>query len=189
MGQIVILSAPSGSGKTTIARQLLSEGHGLEFSVSATSRSKREGEIHGKDYFFLTPDEFRMKIENNELVEWQEVYTNQYYGTLRSELNRIWAEGKVALFDVDVYGGINLKKMFGSDALSVFIRPPDLETLKTRLQNRSSDSEEQIRMRLAKAEEELSLAVHFDETVVNDELATAIKTVRELIVAFKKQAR
>lgn len=185
--KLVILSAPSGAGKTTIARSLLEAGLGLEFSVSACSREMRVGEVDGKDYYFISPDEFRMKIEQQEFIEWEEVYPDHYYGTLKSELERIWSAGNQVLFDVDVYGGIALKKIFKQQALSIFIRPPDIETLKSRLLNRSSDSEEKIIMRLNKAKEEISLAGQFDIQIINDQLDAAVQEALNLASSFLKE--
>lgn len=185
-GKVIILSAPSGAGKTTIARKLLEADLGLEFSISACSRAMRAGEQDGVDYFFLTPEEFRKRIASGDFLEWQEVYPNHYYGTLRSELNRIWAAGKQVLFDVDAYGGRNIKKEFGDQAFSIFIEPPDLATLQERLEKRSSDAPEKIAMRLAKAEEEMSLAPDFDIIIVNDNLEAAIDQTLKLTRAFLK---
>lgn len=184
MKKVIILSAPSGSGKTTIAKRLLAANPGLEFSVSACSRSKRPGEMDGRDYFFLTTKDFQEKIDSGEFIEWEEVYPGHYYGTLRSEIERIWSAGKTVLFDVDVVGGSTLKKIFKEKALSVFILPPDLETLRQRLINRSSDDEEKIRMRLNKAEMEINMAGGFDLKVVNDDLDEAVKAVDMAVMKF-----
>lgn len=185
-GKVIIFSAPSGTGKTTIARKLLERNAALEFSVSATSRNKRSGEVHGRDYYFLTVQEFKTGIGEGRFLEWQEVYPNQYYGTLKRELDRIWENGHLVLFDVDVYGGINLKKILGTHALAVFIMPPDIHALETRLRNRSADSEEQIAVRLRKAEEEMALAGHFDYTIINDDLDQAIGEIEALIASFNQ---
>ena len=169
-GRLVIISAPSGAGKTTIVRHLMDSGLNLSFSVSATTRPLRGNERDGSDYFFLSVPEFRRKIENDELVEWQEVYKDLFYGTLKSEIERIWKEGKSVLFDVDVKGGINLKNIYGNNSLSVFIMPPSIEELKKRLVGRGTDTAEKIKMRVDKAAEEINLADKFDKIIINDNL-------------------
>jgi guanylate kinase len=180
-GKLVIISAPSGAGKTTIVKHLLDSGLNLSFSISATTRPKRGVEKDGIDYFFMTVQEFKKRIENNEFLEWEEVYPGLFYGTLRSELERIWAQGSHVLFDVDVRGGINLKKIYGDRALSIFLMPPSIEELGKRLTNRGTDSYEKVRTRVEKAHEELLLADKFDSVIINDNLErakeTAIKTV------------
>lgn len=185
-GKLFIFSAPSGSGKTTIVRNLLEKDLALEFSISATSRPKRENELHGKDYYFLSAEDFKNKISKNEFLEWEEVYENRFYGTLKSELDRIWSKGKHVIFDVDVIGGLNLKKTHPENALAVFIMPPSVEELEKRLRSRSTDSEEDIRTRINKAEQELSYANQFDLIIVNENLEQAIdeaeKAVREFII-------
>lgn len=173
-GKLFIFSAPSGSGKTTIVKSLLDENLGLEFSISATSRSLRGEEIHGKDYYFLSVDDFKSKIKNNEFLEWEEVYENRFYGTLKSEVNRIWDKGNHVIFDVDVVGGLNIKKYYSEKALSVFIMPPSIEELENRLRNRSTDSDEDIKTRIEKAEKELTYAQQFDLVIINDNLEKAI---------------
>lgn len=183
-GKLVIVSAPSGAGKTTIVKYLLERGLDLAFSVSATTRQKRETETDGIDYFFLTVPEFIRRIKNDEFVEWQEVYHDLYYGTLRSELDRIWSEGNHVLFDVDVQGGINLKRIFGDRSISIFIMPPSVKELEKRLAMRGSDSGEKIKMRIAKAEEELSLADRFDRIVINDNLDTAKEITLNTVLSF-----
>jgi len=185
-GKLIIISAPSGAGKTTIVSHLLEKGLNLSFSVSATTRPIRGTEKDGTDYFFLSVPEFKKKIENNELVEWQEVYRDLYYGTLKSEMERIWNEGKSVLFDVDVRGGINLKKIFGEDSLSIFIMPPSVADLEKRLTGRGTDTPEKIRMRIEKAKEEIDLADRFDRIVVNDILESAKKEVYDLVNGFLK---
>jgi guanylate kinase len=181
----IIVSAPSGAGKTTIVRRLMAALPILEFSVSACSRLKRENETDGIDYYFISPEAFRKKIEADEFVEWQEVYPENYYGTLKSELMRIWKEGKIPVFDVDVIGGLNLKKYFGEDALSIFIQPPSVETLEYRLRNRGTESEESLRKRIGKSMQELGYSDRFDRTVVNDALDRssneAIRIVEEFL--------
>jgi len=169
-GKLVIFSAPSGSGKTTIVRHLLQKGLSLEFSVSACNRSPRGIEVHGKDYYFLTTSEFQQRIAENAFVEWEEVYQGRYYGTLRTEIDRIWQKGNHVLFDVDVQGGLNIKKQFGQRAFAVFVKPPSIEVLKERLEKRNTDSVEDIQNRLAKAEEEISFASKFDYILVNRNL-------------------
>ncbi len=177
----IIISAPSGAGKTTIVKHLLEAFPQLAFSVSACSRLKRENETDGVDYYFITPDEFREKICLDEFVEWQEVYPGNYYGTLKSKLARIRINGKIPIFDVDVIGGLNLKKYFGEGALAIFVQPPSIEALENRLHNRKTDSEASLKKRIAKAEKELSLANQFDRIIINDDLETAFnKAVYEV---------
>ncbi len=184
MGKLIIFSAPSGSGKTTIVRELLKRFPRLEFSISATSRAPRGAERNGVDYYFLSPREFRQAIDEQRFVEWEEVYTGTYYGTLRSELERIWGKGNTILFDVDVLGGINLKRIFGADACSVFIMPPSVEELERRLNERGTDTPEVIAKRVAKAEFELTKAPEFDHVIVNDDLGDAVKQVEEIVRRF-----
>ncbi|MBR6630551.1 MAG: guanylate kinase [Alistipes sp.] len=186
MGKLVIFSAPSGSGKTTIVRELLQRFPQFEFSISATSRQPRGKEQHGIDYYFLSTDEFRQRVERDEFVEWEEVYAGTCYGTLKSEVERIWAKGNVIVFDVDVMGGINLKRLFGDDACSIFIMPPSVEELERRLRGRGTDSEEVIQKRIGKAEFELSKSPEFDYTVVNDVLADAVNEATDIINNFLK---
>ncbi|MBL4652148.1 MAG: guanylate kinase [Flavobacteriales bacterium] len=183
-GKCIIVSAPSGAGKTTIVQRLLKMDLGLEFSISATSREKRETEISGKDYLFLSSDAFKSKIEDDLFLEFEEVYPNQFYGTLRSEIHRIWSKGQHVIFDVDVVGGLNLKKIFGEQALAVFIMPPSIDSLKERLINRRTESPEKLKLRLDKAEKELSFASEFDKIVVNDQLSHAIGDAEKLIQEF-----
>ena len=184
MGKIIIFSAPSGSGKTTIVRQLLERYPQVEFSVSATSRAPRGTERDGVDYYFLTPEEFRQAVSENRFVEWEEVYQGTCYGTLRSELERIWQKGHVIAFDVDVIGGINLKRLFGDDACSVFVMPPSIGELRRRLESRGTDAPEVIDRRVAKAEFELTKAPEFDHVVVNDRLEDAVAEVCALVDDF-----
>ena len=186
MGKLVIFSAPSGSGKTTIVRELLQRFPQFEFSISATSRQPRGKEQNGIDYYFLSSDEFRQRVERDEFVEWEEVYAGTCYGTLKSEVERIWAKGNVIVFDVDVMGGINLKRLFGDDACSIFIMPPSVEELERRLRGRGTDSEEVIQKRIGKAEFELSKSLEFDYTVVNDVLADAVNEATDIINNFLK---
>ena len=184
-GKLLIFSAPSGSGKTTIVKRLLEKDLCLEFSISATSRPKRDNETNTKDYYFLSADDFKEKIKNDEFVEWEEVYENRFYGTLKTELKRIWNQGKHVIFDVDVVGGLNIKKKYPKKALSVFVMPPSLEELANRLKLRSTDSSEDIKVRLNKAKKELSYSDKFDIIIINDELEKAIieseKKVKEFI--------
>jgi guanylate kinase len=183
-GKCIIFSAPSGAGKTTIVHALLNSMDQLAFSVSACSRPPRGNEVDGVDYHFLTAEEFRNKIQNNEFIEWEEVYSDMYYGTLKSEIERIWSAGKSVVFDVDVIGGLNLKKSFKDQALAVFIQPPSLVILEGRLRNRKTDSEEKIQMRLAKSTEELKSAINFDVIVENDVLEKAIEQARSIVTEF-----
>lgn len=185
-GKMVIFSAPSGSGKSTIINHLLEKELPLEFSISATTRSPRGGEKHGSEYYFFSPDEFRQKIAKDEFIEWEEVYTDRYYGTLKSEINRIWSEGKHVIFDVDVVGGLNLKKLFPEKALSVFIQAPSVAVLKERLMGRATDSAEEIEKRIAKAEEEMAYAPKFDTVVVNDNLQEACEKMVAIVSDFLK---
>ena len=172
--KVLIFSAPSGSGKSTIVNHILGlYPDSMEFSVSATSRPPRGEEKHGKEYYFLSPDEFRKLIDEDKFVEFEEVYEGRYYGTLKSECERIWAAGHVIIFDVDVKGGVNLKKYFGDDALAIFIKAPSVEVLRERLIKRGTDSLEAIEERVAKAEEEMAYAPKFDYILVNDDLNTA----------------
>lgn len=182
--KLVIVSAPSGAGKTTIVRHLLDCDPGLEFSVSATSRLPRTGEIHGKDYFFLAEADFRRKIEEEAFVEWEEVYSGILYGTLKCEIERIWQSGHSVIFDVDVIGGLNLKKIFGEKALALFIMPPSVEALHRRLRGRSTEPEEKILTRIAKADYELSFAPQFDKIIINDDLTTAFREAEKSVGEF-----
>ena len=184
MGKVVIFSAPSGSGKTTIVRELLNRFPQFEFSVSATSRAPRGCEQHGKDYYFLSQEEFAQAVADGRFVEWEEVYSGTCYGTLRSEVERIWAKGNVIVFDVDVIGGSNLKRIFGGDACSVFIMPPSVGELRRRLVGRGTDSAEVIERRVAKAEFELTKAPEFDHVVVNDVLDDAVRDVTRIVDNF-----
>lgn len=184
MGKLIIFSAPSGSGKTTIVKRLMEMVEGLEFSVSATSRPPRGVEQHGRDYYFLSAEEFDAKVAENAFVEWEEVYAGTKYGTLRSELERIWAKGNTILFDVDVKGGVRLKSIFGDQALSIFVMPPSVEELRNRLVGRATDSPEKIEQRIAKAGEELGYADRFDRVVVNDDLELAVEQVRRAVEEF-----
>ncbi len=180
----VIISAPSGSGKTTLVNFLLNNISDLQFSISATSRAPRNYEIPGKDYYFISMANFLKKIRNNEFIEWEEVYNGVYYGTLKSEINNIWSNNKNVIFDVDVQGGINLKKYFGDAGLSIFITVSDMIELEKRLRNRKADSVESIRNRLSKAKNEMEFKDGFDKIVLNDDLDDACKVVMNLVKSF-----
>ncbi|NOU19532.1 MAG: guanylate kinase [Bacteroidales bacterium] len=183
-GKLLILSAPSGSGKTTIVKHLLKVLPNLEFSISACSRPKRNGEVDGKDYYFLSVDEFMRRISNNEFIEWEEVYEGSFYGTLKSEIERIWAKNNVVVFDVDVKGGINLKKQFGNNALSIFVKPPSIEALKQRLESRGTESIESLNKRVGKAAEEMTYSNQFDKILINDCLDRSSKEAEDVVKAF-----
>lgn len=182
--KLIILSAPSGAGKTSIARGLLNSGLGLEFSISACSRDKRPGEIEGKDYVFLSPDEFISRKNQGDFLEWEEVYPDHFYGTLKSEVQRIWNNGHHVLFDVDVYGGRKIKEIYGDQVLALFIQPPSVQELEKRLNRRSSDSPEKIAMRLNKAEEELAFSKYFDKVITNDNLEIAVNETLDIVMSF-----
>ena len=183
-GKAVIFSAPSGAGKTTIVKHLLSFDLGLEFSVSACTRSPRENETNGKDYYFMSALEFKEKIEQQAFVEWEEVYKDHYYGTLKSELERIWSRQRHVIFDVDVVGGMNLKKYLKRNALSFFVQPPSLDVLESRLSERSTDNEENIRDRMIKAESEMKFSDKFDVQLINDRLEDTLKKAEAIVREF-----
>ena len=183
-GKLVIISAPSGAGKTTIVKNLITSGLKLSFSISVTTRPARGNEKNGIDYFYLTVPEFKEKIENDELVEWQEVYKDIFYGTLKSEMERIWKSGKSVLFDVDVKGGINLKNIYRNKSLSIFVMPPSIEELAKRLFERGTDSAQIIKMRINKAAEEITLSNNFDRIIINDNLEKAKKETLFLVQEF-----
>lgn len=183
-GKLVICSAPSGAGKTTLVKHLLASGLPLQFSVSACTRQPREGEQHGRDYYFLSVDEFRQKISEQAFVEWEEVYPGKYYGTLRSELDRIWANGRHVLFDIDVAGGIKLKKLFPHNSLSFFIQAPTVEVLRQRLIGRQTNTTDDIDERVAKAGIENLQAIAFDTIIVNDNLALAKQQITNTVNRF-----
>lgn len=184
-GKAIIFSAPSGSGKTTIVKHILSQFPSIEFSISASTRDRRgRSETDGKDYHFLSPQEFKSKIDKDEFVEWEEVYEGNFYGTLKSEIERIWAKGNHVIFDVDVKGGVNLKKYFGDDGLAVFVKVKDLEVLKNRLRDRGTESESSLSRRLFKAEFETTFENKFDVTLVNDQLEESFKEAEKLISDF-----
>ena len=183
-GKLIIFSAPSGSGKSTIIGKLKEAGFDFGFSISATSRAPRGTEQHGVEYYFLTPEEFRTKIANGEFVEYEEVYENCFYGTLKSEIDGKLAQGQHMLFDVDVVGGLNIKKYYGDRALAVFVQPPSVEVLRERLVGRATDSEEMIEKRLAKAEWEMEFAPKFDVRIVNDNLEEAVAETIRIVTEF-----
>jgi guanylate kinase len=184
-GKSIIITAPSGAGKTTIVRHLIGSGYlGLEFAISACTRPRREGEVHGRDYYFMTVDAFKDKIEEDAFVEWEEVYKNSYYGTLKKEVERIWTGNRNVLFDVDVKGALSLKKLLGSDALSLFIMPPSLEILKKRLESRGSDNTDAIESRINKAAHEIKYAQRFDRIIINDKLKDALAEAESLVSEF-----
>ena len=185
-GKAIIFSAPSGSGKTTIVRHLLEKNPDLGFSISASTRDKRgRTEAHGKDYYFLTPEEFKKKIDSKEFVEWEEVYEGNFYGTLKSEVDRIWKNGKNVIFDVDVKGGINLKNYFGDKALAIFVKVPSMEVLKERLHDRGTESEESLSRRLFKANFEMTFQDKFDKVLINEDLEHSLQQAQLLYDAFK----
>ena len=183
-GKMIIFSAPSGSGKSTLINYLMTQFPNLEFSISATSRSPRGAEQNGVEYYFLTPEDFRLKIERGEFLEWEEVYADKYYGTLKNEVRRIYEKNNIAVFDVDVVGGCNIKKMYGAEALSIFIMPPSVNTLKERLINRATDSMEVIENRVAKAAYEMNFADKFDRIVVNDDLIHTEALIKKIVGEF-----
>ncbi len=183
-GKVLIFSAPSGAGKSTVVKHLMSKYNFLGFSVSATSRAPRGDEKHGKEYFFYSAGEFRKMIEQDLLVEYEEVYAGFYYGTLKSEVQRIFDEGKIAVFDIDVKGGITLKKLYGKSALSVFIMPPSIEALRERLVSRGTETEESIKRRVSKAEEEMSYSASFDKIVINDNLERCLEEAESIVEQF-----
>lgn len=183
-GKCVIFSAPSGAGKTTIVHHLLNQNIGLEFSISACSRDPRPNEVDGKDYHFLGIDGFKSKIEQDAFIEWEEVYTNNFYGTLKSEIERIWDNDHAVIFDVDVIGGLNIKKQFGDQALAIFVQPPSYDELENRLRGRSTETEDKIQQRMAKARKEMSTAAEFDYILVNDNLEEACEKAKGLVTQF-----
>ena len=184
-GKLIVFSAPSGSGKTTIVRYLLAQDElKLDFSISATSREPRGTEQNGKDYYFLSLKEFKNKIKNDEFLEWEEVYRDNFYGTLKSEVERIWAEGKNVIFDIDVVGGLDIKQIYPEKTLAVFVKPPSIEELKIRLKKRKTESEDKISMRVAKASIELATAPQFDHIIVNNDLNTALEEAYTLVADF-----
>ena len=184
-GKAIIFSAPSGSGKTTIAKHLLKTNSNLDFSISASTRDQRgRTEEHGTDYYFMTPEEFKDKIDKEEFIEWEEVYQGNYYGTLKSEIQRIWSKGKHVLFDVDVKGGLNLKRYFGDEALAVFVKAPNWEVLQQRLSDRETESEESLSQRLFKARFEMSFKDKFDRVLINEDLDRSLEQAVEMVNEF-----
>lgn len=181
---MLIFCAPSGAGKSTIVQHLMKVDPTLAFSISCTSRKPRQGELNGREYHFISPEQFRELIENKEFVEWEEVYPDQFYGTLISEVERIWSEGFHALFDIDVMGGLNLKESFGEKALSIFVKPPSMEVLEERLRSRGTENEESLQKRIGKAAHELSFAPRFDRILVNDSLEKALAEAEVLLSEF-----
>lgn len=181
---MIIVSAPSGAGKTTIVKRLLEADLGLRFSVSACSRPMRPKEVNGKDYYFMSVEEFKNKINDEAFLEWEEVYKDQYYGTLHSEIERIWALGQHVIFDVDVKGGLNIKKQYPENSMALFIQPPSVEVLEDRLRKRSTDNEESIRKRIGKAVYEMGFAGQFDHIIINEDLETAVEEAIQLSRKF-----
>jgi guanylate kinase len=186
MGKMIVISAPSGSGKTTIVKQVLASDLNLAFSVSACSRAPRQNEVDGRDYYFLTPDAFRQKIDADEFIEWEEVYPGSYYGTLRSEVERIWRQGRHVIFDVDVVGGLNIKRQYGAKCLAIFVKAPSVAELEKRLRLRATDDETTINQRMLKADYELTFAPQFDAIIINEDLSVAIEQTRRAILNFLK---
>ena len=186
-GKLIVFSAPSGSGKTTIVRHLLSkEDLNLEFSISAASREPRGEEVNGKDYYFMSTEEFKKHIKNEDFLEWEEVYRDNFYGTLKSEVERIWAQGKNVIFDIDVAGGLRIKHKFPEETLAVFVKPPSVDELKRRLKERSTESDDKINMRIAKASVELATAPQFDVIIKNYDLNIALEEAYQLVKNFVK---
>ncbi|HNW97141.1 MAG TPA: guanylate kinase [Bacteroidales bacterium] len=183
-GKLIIFSAPSGAGKTTLVKKILESRNDMEFSISVCSRNMRPNEKHGVDYYFISADEFRKKINNDEFLEWEEVYENNFYGTLKSELERIWNKGKHVIFDVDVIGGLNIKKYGKENALAIFVMPPSMEELENRLKNRSTETAETLKKRLDKATYEISFAKQFDIILINDHLEEAVDKAKSTIDNF-----
>lgn len=186
LGKAFIFSAPSGSGKTTIVKHLINKFENLGFSISATTRQKRNGETDGKDYYFLDQKEFEEKISNDQFIEWEQVYEGLYYGTMKEEVERLWKEGKHVVFDVDVVGGLNLKKYFGDRGLAVFVKAPDLETIKQRLEGRKTESEESLKKRIEKVKYEMTFEDRFDISLVNDNLEEALSNADKIVEDFIK---
>ncbi|GIJ93235.1 guanylate kinase [Capnocytophaga stomatis] len=187
MNKLIIFSAPSGSGKSTIVRHLLSlEKLNLAFSISATSRAPRGEEQHGREYYFLSVDEFKKRIASGDFLEWEEVYAGNFYGTLRTEVERLWSLGKTVVFDIDVVGGLRIKEQFPEQSLAIFVKPPSIEELEKRLRNRQTESEDKIKMRLDKASQELAQAEKFDIIIENDNLQKALQESENVVVEFLK---
>ncbi len=189
-GKLIVFSAPSGSGKTTIVRHLLAQADlNLEFSISAATREARGEEVNGKDYYFMSLDQFKQHIKNEDFVEWEEVYRDNFYGTLKSEVERIWAKGKNVIFDIDVAGGLRIKSKFPEETLAVFVKPPSVDELKRRLKERSTESEEKINMRIAKAHVELATAPQFDVIIKNYDLEVALDEAYQLVKNFINEGK
>ena len=187
VGKLIVFSAPSGSGKTTIVHHLLKQEElNLDFSISATSRDKRGSEVDKKDYYFISLKEFQQHVDNDDFIEWEEVYTNNFYGTLKEEVERIWKLGKHVIFDIDVVGGLRIKEKFPKQTLAVFVQPPSIEEMERRLRNRQTDSEDKIKERVEKAEKELKFAEKFDVILINNDLNTAKKDAHNLVENFIK---
>lgn len=184
MSKVVIVCAPSGTGKTTIIKKVLSNFQLLEFSISACNRKAREGEVNGRDYYFISDEDFKLKIDRQEFLEWEQVYSGRYYGTFKSELQRIWDKGHFPLFDLDVKGGTRIKQIFGEKALAIFFTPPSLDELRNRLVNRGTDTTQEIEMRLERAAFELSFASQFDINIINDDIELATSKTLEAIAQF-----
>tara|TARA_Y100001954_G_C15816713_1_gene607907 strand:- start:3402 stop:3965 length:564 start_codon:yes stop_codon:yes gene_type:complete len=184
MKKLIVISAPSGAGKTSIVRDLLTQVPSLNFSISACSRQKRKGEINGKDYYFLGVKGFQEKIAEDAFIEWEEVYKNQFYGTLKSEINRIWDLNKIAIFDVDVVGGLNLKSMYGKNCLAIFIMPPSFDVLRGRLIKRGSESDKSLNIRLDNAKKEMLRKDEFDKIIINDEFNLACMQTKKIVTKF-----
>jgi guanylate kinase len=182
--KLFIFSAPSGAGKSTIVQHLMKQGLGLEFSISATSREPREGEVDGREYHFISPEKFRKMIKEDAFIEWEEVYPDQFYGTLYSEVENIWKRGKHAIFDIDVVGGQNLKKEFGERACAIFIQAPSREVLEQRLRARATDDEASLQLRLGKAMFEMEHATRFDHILINDSLEKALAEAEKIVIDF-----
>ena len=184
-GKLIVFSAPSGSGKTTIVRYLLSKKElDLDFSISATSRAPRGHEKHGEDYYFMSLKEFKQHIKNDDFLEWEEVYRDNFYGTLKAEVERIWAKGKHVVFDIDVVGGLDIKQIYPEQTLSVFVKPPSIEELKIRLKKRKTETDDKINMRVAKASIEMATAPQFDHIIINNELSEALEEAYDLVKEF-----
>ncbi len=188
-GKALIFSAPSGSGKSTIIDHLLNQFSNLEFSISATSRAPRGEERDGVDYYFMSQSEFSGRVDNGEFLEWEEVYAGTSYGTLRAEIDRIWSRGNIVIFDIDVLGSINIKRLFGDAATSIFIMPPSVEELRNRLLGRATDSLEAIERRVERAEQEIAFAERFDKVIINDKLDDALKTATEMVAELGAKPR